>query len=224
MISHCRARRTLYSYGMKMLLSLLVFCMVQMGAAVEKGFRPLFNGKDLTGWQGMGGSTTNWVIEDGVLSCTGKKGSQWIATKEEVSDFELKLEYKILKNGNSGVFIRAPKEGAAWVAGMEIQILDDFGEKWKNLKPAQFTGSIYAVQAPEKRVTKKAGEWQTMRIRCTGTKCDVWINGEQVVKCDLGKLAKTHTQPGLKRKTGFIGLQNHSSPVHYRNIQLKRIQ
>ena len=208
---------------MKALFFVLVIGIAPLRAA-DKGFEPLFNGKDLGGWQGMGGPTTNWAIKDGVLSCTGKKGSQWIATKEEFSDFELKLEYKIPKNGNSGVFIRAPKEGAAWVAGMEIQILDDFGEKWKNLKPAQFTGSIYAVQAPEKRVTKKAGEWQTMRIRCMATKCDVWINGEQVVKCDLGKLAKTHTQPVLKRKTGFIGLQNHSSPVHYRNIQLKRIQ
>lgn len=208
---------------MKALIFALAIVTLPLSAA-DKGFELLFNGKDLTGWQGMGGPTTNWVIEDGVLSCTGKKGSQWIGTKEEFSDFELKLEYKIPKNGNSGVFIRAPKEGAAWVAGMEIQILDDFGEKWKNLKPVQFTGSIYAVQAPEKRVTKKAGKWQTMRIRCMGAKCDVWINGEQVVKGNLAELAKTHTQPGLKRKSGFIGLQNHSSPVHYRNIQLKRIQ
>ena len=104
---------------------------------------------------------------------------------------------------------------------MEIQVLDDDGDKWKNLKPAQFTGSIYAVQAPEKRVTKRAGEWQAMRIRCMGTKCDVWINGEQVVKGDLVKLSQTHNQPGLKRKSGFIGLQNHASPVHYRNIQIR---
>ncbi len=169
----------------------------------------------------MGGPTTNWIVKNGMLSCTGQKGSQWIATKKEYANFDLSLEYKIPKNGNSGVFIRAPKEGAAWVAGMEIQVLDDHGDKWKNLKPAQFTGSIYAVQAPEKRATKKSGEWQTMRIRCMGTNCDVWINGEHVVKGDLAKLAKTHTQPGLKRKSGFIGLQNHASPVHYRNIQIK---
>ena len=208
---------------MKALIFALAIVTLPLSAA-DKGFELLFNGKDLTGWQGMGGPTTNWVIEDGVLSCTGKKGSQWIATKEEFSDFELKLEYKIPKNGNSGVFIRAPKEGTPWVAGMEIQILDDFGEKWKNLKPVQFTGSIYAVQAPEKRVTKKAGKWQTMRIRCMGAKCNVWINGDQVVKGNLAELAKTHTQPGLKRKSGFIGLQNHSSLEHYRNNQMKRIQ
>jgi hypothetical protein len=208
---------------MKAILFGLVFCVAQAGAA-EKGFTPLFNGKNLEGWQGMGGPTTNWAVKDGVLSCTGKKGSQWIATKEEYADFDLRLEFKIPKNGNSGVFIRAPKDGAPWVAGMEIQVLDDFGDKWKNLKPTQFTGSIYAVQPPSKRATKKAGQWQTMRIRCEGAKCDVWINGEHVVKSNLAELAKTNNQPGLKRKTGFIGLQNHSSPVHYRNLRVKTLK
>ena len=209
---------------MKALLLSFIFCVAQIGAAAEKGFQPLFNGMDLAGWEGVGGQAGNWEIKDGALSCTGKPGSQWIATKKEYADFDLRMDFNIPKNGNSGVFIRAPKKGAAWVVGMEIQILDDFGDKWKNLKPAQFTGSIYAVQAPAKRATKKAGEWQTMRIRCMGTKCDVWINGEHVVKGDLTELAKTHTQPGLKRKSGFIGLQNHSSPVHYRNIRIKRLK
>ena len=209
---------------MKALLLSFIFCVAQIGSTAEKGFQPLFNGKDLSGWEGVGGQASNWEIKDGALSCTGKPGSHWIATKKEYADFDLRMDFNIPKNGNSGVFIRAPKEGAAWVSGMEIQILDDFGDKWKNLKPVQFTGSIYAVQAPEKRATKKAGEWQTMRIRCMGTKCDVWINGEHVVKGDLAELAKTHTQPGLKRKSGFIGLQNHSSPVHYRNIRIKRLK
>ncbi len=209
---------------MKALLLSLVFCVTQIGPGVEKGFQPLFNGQDLAGWKGVGGQSTNWEIKDGALSCTGKPGSHWIATKKEYADFDLRLEYKIPKNGNSGVFIRTPKEGAPWVSGMEIQVLDDYGDKWKNLKPAQFTGSIYAIQAPAKRATKKAGEWQTMRIRCVGTKCDVWINGEQVVKGSLAELAKTHTQPGLKRKSGFIGLQNHSSPVYYRNIRIKSLK
>jgi len=205
---------------MKAFLFALAICVVPTSSA-EREFTSLFNGKNLDGWQGIGGPTTNWTVKNGMLSCTGQKGSQWIATKKEYANFDLSLEYKIPKNGNSGVFIRAPKEGAPWVAGMEIQVLDDHGDKWKNLKPAQFTGSIYAVQAPEKRATKKSGEWQTMRIRCMGTNCDVWINGEHVVKGDLSKLAKTHTQPGLKRKSGFIGVQNHASPVHYRNIQIK---
>ena len=177
----------------------MILCVAQLGAA-EKGFVPLFNGKDLSGWQGMEGSTTNWEVKDGILSCTGKHSSHWLATKKEFSNFDLRIEYKIPADGNSGVFIRAPKEGNPWVAGLEIQVLDDYGPKWKNLKPDQFTGAVYAVLAPSERATKKAGEWQTMRIRCSGPKCRVWVNGKQIIKADLSKLAeKTKNIPGLKR-------------------------
>ena len=149
----------------------------------------------------------------------------WLATKEEFANFELQLEYNIPENGNSGVFIRAPKTGAPWVAGLEIQVLDDYGPKWKGLKPAQFTGSIYAVQAPSQRATKKAGEWQTIRIRCNGGQCCVWINGQCIIDVSLKKLApKAKNVTGLKRTQGFIGLQNHASPVHFRNIQIKRLK
>jgi len=208
---------------MKAILLGLVFCVAQAGAA-DKEFKPLFNGKNLDGWQGIGGPTTNWKISGGVLSCTGKPGSRWIATKEEYVDFDLRLEFNTPGNGNSGVFIRAPKDGAPWVDGLEIQVLDDYGEKYKTLKPAQYTGSIYAIQAPSKRATKKSGEWQTMRIRCEGAKCDVWINGEHVVKGNLAELAKANKQPGLKRKSGFIGLQNHASPMHFRKLRVKRLR
>ena len=217
----------LSTLGMKKTLISIMFVLSSLACFAEKdsGFASLFNGKDLSGWQGMGGSTSNWAAKEGVLSCTGKSGSQWIATKEEYSDFDLRLEFKIPVNGNSGVFIRAPRKGAPWVAGMEIQVLDDYGPKWKNLKPAQFTGAIYAVCAPSVRVSKKAGEWQSMRIRCQGSTCEVWLNEKPVVKADLGKLAEKNPRVGgLKRATGFIGLQNHSSPVHYRNLMIKRLK
>jgi hypothetical protein len=207
---------------MKAIFLGLMYCVAQAGAA-EKGFTPLFNGKNLDGWQGVGGPTTNWKIADSVLSCTGKPGSHWIATRGQYADFDLRLEFNTPGNGNSGVFIRAPKGGAPWVDGLEIQVLDDHGGKYKTLKPAQYTGSVYAIQAPSKRVTKKADTWQTMRILCEGAKCDVWINGQHVVKANLAELAKTHEQPGLKRKTGFIGLQNHASPMHFRNIRVKHL-
>jgi len=221
---HCRPRRAVYSCGVKYILNLIAAISMSVTAA-DKEFKPLFNGKDLTGWQGMGGPMTNWEVKEGVLSCTGKGGSAWIATQEEYTNFELKLEYNIPENGNSGVFIRAPKNGAPWVAGLEIQVLDDYGSKWKNLKPVQFTGSIYAVQAPSSRVTKKAGEWQSMRIRCNGNQCCVWINGTCVIDAKLDVLAaKAKNVTGLKRTQGFIGLQNHASPVHFRNIQIKRLK
>lgn len=187
--------------------------------------RPLFNGKDLTGWQGMQGSPDNWGVKDGLLTCTGGKGAQWLATSEEFSDFDLSLEFNLPLNGNSGVFIRAPREGAPWVQGMEIQLLDDYGEKWKDLKPDQFTGAIYAAVAPSRQVTKKAGEWQTLRILCVGRSCSVWVNGEQIIEVDLEKMAEKYGRkvPGLKRNSGLIGVQNHGDPVSFRKIVIKKI-
>lgn len=209
---------------MKLLLLGIFFQITQLSGK-EPGFQPIFNGKDLQGWQGVGGATTNWKVQNGILSCTGKPGSSWIATKKKYANFELRLEFNIPTDGNSGIFIRAPKDGAPWVAGLEIQVLDDYGDKWKNLKPAQFTGAIYAVQAPSVRATKKAGQWQTIRIRCLGQKCNVWLNGKHVLNSDLVDLAKKSPGvAGLKRRDGFIGLQNHSSPVHFREIEIKPIK
>ena len=191
----------------------------------EESGAPLFNGKDLGGWQGVQGEATNWRVSDGVLTGTGDAGSQWLATAKEYADFDLSLEYKLPKNGNSGVFIRAPEKGNPWVAGMEIQLLDDFADRYKDLKPAQFTGSIYAVRAPTKRATKPAGQWQSLRIRCEGRNCEVWVNGEQVIDADLAKLAEQHGDKvlGLKRTTGLIGIQNHGTPVAFRNIRIKEL-
>ncbi|MEC9036224.1 MAG: family 16 glycoside hydrolase [Verrucomicrobiota bacterium] len=186
----------------------------------------LFNGKDMDGWEGIGGNATmNWEVKDGTLSCTGGKGAQWIATEQEFSDFDLRMDFNLPVNGNSGIFIRAPKEGTPYVDGIEIQLLDDAGEKWKNLKPNQFTGSIYAALAPSHRATKAAGEWQSIRITCVGSTCKVWVNNQQIINTDLDDLAKVHGKkiPGLHRKAGRIGMQNHGDRVYFRNIKLTKI-
>ena len=64
-----------------------------------------------------------------------------------------------------------------------------------------------------------------MRIRCNGDQCRVWINGNCIIDANLTKLApKAKNVTGLKRTQGFVGLQNHASPVHFRNIQIKRLK
>jgi len=193
--------------------------------AEEKG-KPIFNGKDLKGWQGMQGEVKNWAVKDGALTGSGGEGAQWLATTHEYDDFDLTLEFNLPKDGNSGIFIRAPKEGTPYLDGMEIQLLDDYGDKWKDLKPDQFTGALYAVQAPSRRVTKPAGLWQAMRILCVGRKCQVWVNGEQIIDVDLDELLKSHGEkvPGLKRAKGLIGLQNHGDPVSFRNIRIQEVK
>lgn len=205
--------------------TILVFLFFVTASLANDDAKSLFNGKNLEGWQGMQGEANNWAVREGVLACTGGKGAEWLATTTEYSDFDLTLEFNLPTDGNSGVFIRAPKEGVPYVDGIEIQLLDDEGKKWKDLKPDQFTGAIYAVVAPSKRATKPAGQWQTMRILCVGRKCQVWVNSEPIIDADLDKLAATHGDkvPGLKRNRGLIGFQNHGDPVSFRNIRLSHV-
>lgn len=185
---------------------------------------PLFNGKDLTGWQGPEGAPRGWQADNGVLFTNSKSGG-YIYTDKEYSDFELELEFRLPENGNSGVGIRSPLKGDPAYSGMEIQVLDDYGDKYTELQPWQYTGSIYAVKAPSKRVTKKANEWQTMKIVCKGPKVDVYVNGEQTIDANLiDHMDQEPSHPGLKNRKGYIGFQNHSTKIEYRNIRLTEIK
>jgi hypothetical protein len=202
---------------------------VGLGRAAEKeeGFVPLFNGKDLTGWKQYQGRTDNWRVEDGLLVCTGKGGGGWLGTEREYADLVLRLEYRLKPGGNSGVYLRAPEKGRISQVGMEIQILDDHDPRYEkmNLKPYQYTGSIYGVVPPKKSAIKPAGEWNRMEITARGRHVTVVVNGEKVVDADLDhylkdpEVAKAH--PGLKRTTGHIGLQDHNERVEFRNLRIR---
>lgn len=186
------------------------------------GWKKLFNGKDLTGWQAFGGNMSCWKAENGMLITEGGEGCGWLATTEEYGDFELELEFRVPPGGNSGVFIRAPKEGNPAFEGSEIQILDDYSAEYKDLKQWQFCGSIYSTVAPSRRVTRPAGEWQKYHITCIGSKVKVVLNGVQIIDADLNEhMDKIGEHPGLKRTSGFIGLQNHGSRLEFRNLRIR---
>src|SRR5437899_1765423 len=115
-------------------------------ADVPEGFENLFDGKTLEGWVvNKGGNMDRWGAEDGLLFTKGGGGG-WLMTEKEYGDFELRLEYRMPKMGNSGVALRAPLEGDPAYQGMEIQLLDD--ANWKGLRPTQYTGAIYDVVGP----------------------------------------------------------------------------
>jgi len=176
----------------------------------EEGFVPLFNGKDLTGWHVMG--TKAWVVEDGVLVCTGEGGG-WLRSDQQYEDFILRLEYKISKGGNSGIFIRASERGNPAYTGMEVQILDSYGRK-----PTTSTaGAIYGAVAPSKEASKPAGEWNEVEITCKGPIVIVVLNGEKIVETNMDE----HPRLKGRLRKGYIGLQNHGSRVEFRNIRIK---
>lgn len=204
-----------------LLAALLAFGVLVAGAAADDEWKPLFNGEDLAGWQAVDGPLESWQVEDAMLSTTGQGGG-WLSTTEEYANFELELEFRVPPGGNSGVFLRAPHEGNPAFAGMEIQVLDDYAEEYAKLQPAQYCGSLYGVAAAEPRVSLKAGEWQKLAILCDGDKVRVELNGTVVVDTDLDDHQdKIQEHPGVKRTTGYVGLQNHGSRLDYRKLRIR---
>jgi hypothetical protein len=188
----------------------------------DDGFVPLFNGKDLTGWEVRefrDGDKEKWSAQDGVL--TAKPGSGWIGTTKMYGDFALRLEWRIPVNGNSGVFLRVPDvktKTSPSQLGMEIQVLDDTGPAYKGkLKDWQYSGSLYGFVPASKSVYKGAGQWNRYEITCKGDRVTVVFNGETVVDADVSKFPELAKRP----RRGFIGLQNHSTGVEYRDIRIK---
>jgi hypothetical protein len=178
----------------------------------------MFNGKDLTGWEGAGQpASACWQVEDGLLMCTGAKGP-WLRSVEQYGDFNLRLEYKLKEGGNSGVYVRVPKDGNhhGKDAGVEIQVLDDHSPRYKKLEPYQYTGSVYKVAPSKEHVGRPAGEWNSLEIDCEGTRYRITHNGTVIVDADVEEF------PGLKERLtkGYLGLQNHSEEVWYRNVRI----
>jgi hypothetical protein len=206
-------------------LSLIWFALPNVPAAGEAppGFEPLFNGKDLTGWQVVNGKKDAWSAENGLLVVKGQGGG-WLMTEKEYADFELMLEYKLVEKGNSGVALRSPLGGRPSNTAMEIQILDDAWHKvnYKGLKRTQLTGSIYDVVPPSVEVTKPIGEWNQMRITAKGRHITVELNGTKIVDANLDDYKDRFEQhPGLLRTKGHLGLQSHNDRVEFRSLYVK---
>lgn len=193
-------------------------CLTPCRGDAPEGFTALFNGKDLEGWFSTGNKKV-WGADNGVVFVE-KGGGGWLLTEKEYGDYELRLEYKMAKMGNSGVALRTPKEGDPAYVGMELQLIDD--ENWKGLQPYQHTGSIYGVVPAAKVNSKPHGEWNTMRIVAKGRRILVEQNGEKLVDANLDdheKHFKAH--PGLTREKGHVGFQSYNVRVEFKNIYLK---
>lgn len=190
----------------------------------ELDHQGLFNGRDLSGWEGAGQDAAKcWKVEDETLVCTGQPGP-WLRSQREFGDFNLRLEYKLKPGGNSGVYVRVPFDGdhrgkelsGGKPSGIEVQVLDDADARYKDLKPYQYCGSLYAIVAASPRVGRPAGRWNTLEIDCRGADYRVVHNGAMVVD------AKGEATPELKERLvrGYLGLQNHSEEVWFRNIRI----
>ncbi len=182
----------------------------------------LFNGKDLTGWQG---DVQGYVVQDGMIVATPK--SRNLFTREQYGDFDLYLEFRLTPGANNGIAVRAPMTGHPTFDGNEIQILDDYAPKYKKLKPYQYCGSLYGVVPAKRGHLKPAGQWNTMLISFRGRRVRVELNGAVIVDADIdqaapgGKTIDHRPHPGLKRSRGYIGFLGHGTRVDFRNIRIR---
>ncbi|MHA6246921.1 family 16 glycoside hydrolase [Pontibacter sp. CAU 1760] len=198
----------------------------KLSAAEKKeGYKVLFDGTNMHHWQG---NTTDYVIENGELVVREPKfGSGGnLYTKEEYGDFVFRFEFKLTPGANNGLGIRTPLEGDAAYVGMELQILDNDADIYKNLEPYQYHGSVYGVIPAKRGYLKPTGEWNYEEVIVKGNKVKVILNGTTIVDGDIAEASKNGTldhkeHPGLKRAKGYIGFLGHGSTVWFRNIRVK---
>src|SRR5262245_43560162 len=209
--------------------------------AQDAGFTTLFNGKDLTGWvygQREDGTENRtgkgYQVEKGVLFTTKEDGGN-LFTKQEYADFILRFEFRLTENANNGIGIRAPLKGDAAYNGMEIQVLDDSGSQYTNLKPAQYHGSIYQMFPSKRGHQKPVGEWNAEEITVQGRKITVKLNRIVITEGNLDDvkdeamlakhrdMSKPEGSRGIATTKGHIGLLGHGARVEFRNIRLKEL-
>jgi hypothetical protein len=189
-----------------------------------KGFKNIFNGKDMTGWAGP---VQNYVANQGVLSCKKGKGGT-IYTKEEYGDFVVRMEVKIPMGGNNGLAIRYPGKGdTAYVGMCELQVLDNTAPGYAKLKPQQYHGSAYGMVPAHRGYLRKPGEWNYQEVTVKGSTIHVELNGVTILNTDLSKVEKPMAPikkfKGRTRTKGHFGFAGHGAAVQFRNVRIKRL-
>lgn len=182
----------------------------------NEGFTPLFNGKNLDGWVVMG-KAEGWTVKNGVIHSDGGKGGNWMRTTKQYDDYILRLQWRVSKGGNSGVFIRCSEKGSPWLTGYEVQILNAPRDK------SHATGSLYGYAAVNSIPDSSPGKWHSYEIRCRGSHITTIVDGLSCVEFDQAKSDKAKDKPLV----GYIGLQDsHSKPGHFiefRDIKIKTL-
>ncbi|MEO8823716.1 MAG: DUF1080 domain-containing protein [Ginsengibacter sp.] len=187
------------------------------------GFKVLFDGTNMYNWVG---ATESYVLEDGDMVIRPNKGGGGnLFTKDEYSDFNFRFEFMLTPGANNGLGIRAPLEGDAAYQGMELQILDNDADIYKNLHEYQYHGSVYGVIPAKRGFLNPVGEWNYEEVIVKGPKIKVILNGTVILDGDITDAREKGTldkkdHPGLKRTSGHIGFLGHGSIVRFRNIRV----
>ena len=203
----------------------LIFCSCQ-----DQKWHPLFNGKDLSGWEQVGPG--EFVVENGVLKTVGGMGMIYYPA-EKFGNVIIRVVYNVKDNDcNSGVFIRIPdKPSDEWVAvnkGYEVQI--DNGTRHVG-GDYHCTGVLYSLTKAKAHPQKNPGEWNTMEITLDGPRTIVYVNDELVTDFTEGdevppKIRDFEPERGPRPLSGYIGLQNHDalSVAYFNEVAVKPLK
>jgi hypothetical protein len=178
----------------------------------------LYNGKDLCGWKLTNPhASSGWSVVDGILTNQvvqepGKPHKPYgnLRTEREFEDFNIHVETRVPKGGNSGVYLRGI---------YEVQVLDSYGHP---LDPHNM-GAIYSRICPTAAVEKPAGQWQTLDITLVDRYVTVILNGTKIIDnqpllgCTGGALWSDQFRPGP------IYLQGDHTGIEYRSVVIRPV-
>ncbi len=230
---------------MKKTSVLLVLCLGWTLAATAEDAAAPKTHPDSSGWKNLFADDLSdaifpkgiWFHEDGLLTASEDKV---IWTKDTYGDAVIDLEFKTGPNANSGLFVYGNGDLNQWANSLEIQILDDYGDKWQTVDKTWQCGAMFGRLAPTKRTVKHAGEWNRLTVTCLGKKIYVLLNGEQINVFDMTKWTSGKNPDGTdtpawlvdaKRPvaemptSGRIGLQGKhgGAPIYFRNLKIKKL-
>ncbi|HTM54931.1 MAG TPA: DUF1080 domain-containing protein [Pirellulales bacterium] len=228
---------TLRSLAGLFLLGFLWLACAELSFAADNtpptGFVPLFNGRDLSGWKGLVANPKerakmspeelsaaqkkadermreHWRVEDGAFVFDGKGDS--LCTAKDYGDFELLVDWKILKDGDSGIYLRGSPQVQIWDPDTKAAMGVGSGGLYNNQKhPSK----------PSIKADKPIGEWNTFRIRMEGDKVSVWLNEKLVVDNVVMENYWERDKPIYPR--GQIELQNHGNTLYFKNVYIKEL-
>lgn len=205
----------------------------------KEGWKLLFDGKTTAGWHTFNNDRVckGWYVENGELTFSlpedeSERGD--IVTDAEYENFDLRLEWKISKGGNSGIFFSV-KEGKQYgyssSTGVEMQVLDNIDGADRH-DPKHLAGALYdLISASETSNPKPVGEWNSVRILKKDGHITFWLNDVITADIqmygdewnDLVNNSKFRGSDFGRFSKGKIALQDHFDHVSYRNIKIKEL-
>ena len=200
-------------------------------ASAKGGWQAMVRGDSaplLRGWIHPG-LPAGWTVHDGVLSKSGPVED--LQSTRMYKDFELKLQWKIGRKGNSGIFYRATHEyHHIYWTGPEYQLLDDANTK-DGKSRIRAAGAVYDVYPSPAGFVHPYGHWNSARILVRGHHVEYWMNGHRIVSYDLDSpswkkrvaASKFHVYPGYGLASeGFVGIQgDHPGAIEIRDMRIR---